>query len=126
MSLSVEVLLGTLTSVEVLQPTPYSIELSLTQPGPVGPQGSKGDTGATGLQGDKGDKGDPGSNGAGYDFTQSTPSDTWTVAHNLGFRPSVATYTSGGLEMLGTVQHLSADVLQISFSTPVAGTARLN
>lgn len=74
----------------------------------------------------KGDKGDPGSNGAGYDFTQSTPSDTWTVAHNLGFRPSVATYSAGGLEMLGTVQHLSADVLQISFSTPVAGTARLN
>lgn len=60
MSLSVEVVLGPLTSVEVLQPTPYAIELTLTQPGPMGPQGPKGDTGATGAQGDKGHKGDPG------------------------------------------------------------------
>lgn len=74
----------------------------------------------------KGDKGDPGSNGAGFDYTQGAASDLWTVAHNLGFRPSVSTFTVGGVEMVGSVQHLSADVLQIGFNTPVAGFARLN
>ena len=78
------------------------------------------------FKGDKGDPGTPGANGAGFDYVQISPSDTWTIAHNLGFRPSVATFTPGGLEMMGTVQHLSTDVLQITFSQPVAGTARLN
>jgi hypothetical protein len=61
----------------------------------------------------------------GVNYTQSSPSETWTIAHNLGIRPSVAVFTTGGLEMMGTVQHLSSDVLQVSFSQPVAGTARL-
>jgi hypothetical protein len=74
----------------------------------------------------KGDKGEPGLNGAGFDFTQPTPSTTWTIAHNLGLRPSVAIFTPGGLQVMGTALHLSADVLQINFSAPTAGTARLN
>jgi hypothetical protein len=78
------------------------------------------------YKGDKGDKGEPGLNGAGFDFTQPTPATTWTIAHNLGLRPSVAIFTPGGLQVMGTALHLSADVLQISFSTPTAGTARLN
>jgi hypothetical protein len=57
MSLGVEVVLsggeisldvsldGGLTRVEILQPAPISVELSLTQPGPMGPQGQKGDPG---------------------------------------------------------------------------------
>ena len=79
-----------------------------------------------GLDGDHGPPGPPGANGAGYDFSQATPSPLWTIAHNLGFRPSVATFTVGGVEMIGTVTHLSANVVQIDFSIPVAGLARLN
>ena len=74
----------------------------------------------------KGEKGDAGANGAGFDYTQSAASDTWTIAHNLGYRPSVSTFTPGGLEMTGSVQHLSAAVVRITFSQPVAGSARLN
>jgi len=74
----------------------------------------------------KGDKGDPGESASSYDFTQASPSDTWTIAHNFGFRPSVSIASVGGVEMDGTVTHLSTDVLQISFNIPVAGSARLN
>lgn len=62
----------------------------------------------------------------GYDHTQPTPAAQWTIAHNLGYRPSVATYSTGGIEITGSVTHLSTDVLQLDFNTPVAGTARLN
>ncbi len=78
------------------------------------------------YKGDPGDKGEPGLNGAGYEFAQPTPATTWTIAHNLGLRPSVATFTPGGLSVMGTTLHLSTDVLQINFSAPTAGTARLN
>jgi hypothetical protein len=71
-------------------------------------------------------QGPPGPAGAGLTHTQATPSDLWTVAHNLGTRPAVATFSVGGVEMWGTVMHLSTSVLQISFLTPVAGTARIN
>ena len=74
----------------------------------------------------RGEKGNPGANGAGFDYTQASASDTWVIAHNLGFRPSVTTYTVGGVEMVGSVAHLSTDVVQINFNTPVAGFARLN
>ncbi len=77
------------------------------------------------IKGDKGEKGDPGVSGAGFGYTQALPSAVWTIAHNLGFRPAASAYTVGGVEMWGTVTHISNDVLQFDFSTPVAGTARL-
>ena len=76
--------------------------------------------------GPPGPPGPPGANGAGFDFTQASPSAVWTISHNLGVRPSVSTLSVGGVEMWGTATHLSANVVQVNFSTPVAGTARLN
>lgn len=70
---------------------------------------------------DKGPKGDS----AGYTHNQGTPAATWTIAHNLGFYPSVSLYSAGGVTMFGTVVNLSLNVLQVSFEVPVAGTARL-
>lgn len=70
--------------------------------------------------------GPPGASGLmGYDHVQTVAAATWTIAHNLGVRPSVSTTTPGGLEMWGTVLHLSDNTLQVSFSTPVTGFARL-
>jgi hypothetical protein len=76
--------------------------------------------------GPPGPPGPPGASGAGITYTQTFPSATWTVAHNIGSRPAVSTFSVGGVEMMGTVTHLSTDVVQIDFSTPVAGTARIN
>jgi hypothetical protein len=60
-----------------------------------------------------------------YNYIQSTASTTWTIAHNLGRKPVVNTYTVGGTSLIGTVTNLSNNVLEISFSASVAGTARL-
>ena len=60
-----------------------------------------------------------------YNYVQTLPSTTWTIAHNLGKKPIVMTYTVGGTSLIGTVTNLSNNVLEISFSAAVAGTARL-
>ena len=60
-----------------------------------------------------------------YNYIQSTASTTWTIAHNLGRKPVVNTYTVGGTSLIGTVTNLSNNVLEISFSASVAGTAQL-
>lgn len=71
-------------------------------------------------------QGPPGPPAPSFTYVHGGPSDVWTVAHNLGFRPAVSIITVGGLEMMGNVQHLSENTLQITFTQNVAGTARLN
>ena len=62
----------------------------------------------------------------GYDHTQSSAASTWTIAHNLGYRPSVSAFSVGGVEMIASVTHLSINTLQLDFNLPVAGSARLS
>jgi hypothetical protein len=76
--------------------------------------------------GPPGPPGPPGPSGAGYDFDQVSPSTTWTINHNLGYRPSVQMFTVGGLEVLGEIQHVSDNQTLITFNIAVAGTARLS
>jgi hypothetical protein len=90
---------------------------------PVGPTQITVTQITTGLTGPSGTGG---VGGAGYTHNQDSPVSLWSISHNLGFRPSVSAFSMGGVTLLGTVTHLSANVLQISFSSPVAGTARLN
>lgn len=68
-------------------------------------------------------QGRPGS--PGFDHSQTAPATVWTINHNLGFRPSVQTFSVGGVEMLGSVQHISLNTLTLTFAAAVAGTARL-
>lgn len=63
---------------------------------------------------------------SGINFTQSTPSSTWTINHNLGYRPSIDLFTVGGVIMLGEVVHISLNQIVVNFTEPVAGFARLN
>lgn len=62
--------------------------------------------------------------GASYLHTQASPAEVWTVNHNLGVRPLVAAYTSGGVEMEVEVIHASANQLLINLASPLAGYAR--
>lgn len=57
-------------------------------------------------------------------FSQVTPSALWTVNHNLGFKPDVSLYTTGGLEFIAEVLHLSDNQLTITLQTPISGFAR--
>lgn len=58
-------------------------------------------------------------------YTQSVPAAVWTIAHNLGFRPSVELINAAGQEIDGDVTHTSQNVCVASFNQPVAGFARL-
>ena len=69
----------------------------------------------------QGPAGPPGSVGGQFTFTQASPSATWTVNHNLGFRPNVSLITLGGAEVWGEVLHVSANQVLVTFDGPIAG-----
>ena len=73
---------------------------------------------------EQGPPGPPGlSSNASHQYSQAAPSDTWTVNHNLGFRPSVALLSVGGREMLAEVIHTSVNQFIAYFDAPVSGIA---
>ena len=64
--------------------------------------------------------------GISYFHNQPTPSNMWTMAHNLGFTPSVELFDTGSCEVEGSVVHPSNNVCIAYFTIPIAGFARLN
>lgn len=60
----------------------------------------------------------------GFVFEQSSPSTTWTIAHNLGYKPVVSLYSVGSVEFEGQVTHLSSNVCVVNLVTAMAGFAR--
>lgn len=60
-----------------------------------------------------------------YTHVQGAASAEWIVNHNLGFRPSVEIFDTGGAEIDGAVLHVTPNQTRISFAVPVAGSARL-
>lgn len=62
---------------------------------------------------------------ASYTHTQSSASTTWTINHNLDYRPNVSVLSVGGVEMEATVLHTNANQTVITFNAATAGTARL-
>ena len=77
--------------------------------------GVQGPAGPTGPQGES----------AGFNFTQTSSSATWTINHNLGYYPAVTLYTSGGLEMEGEVLNTSLNQVVVYLATAISGSARL-
>ena len=70
-------------------------------------------------------KGKDGS-GAGFDFDQATPSDTWTITHSLNNQyPNVTCVDNDGNIIVGDINYYSANVTIIRFCVPVAGHAHL-
>lgn len=64
-------------------------------------------------------------NGA-YTFTQTTPSASWNITHNLGYPPNVLTMDLIGNEISGVVTHIDNNTLRIDFSQSVSGYAYLS
>jgi hypothetical protein len=69
--------------------------------------------------------GPPGPPAPSYSHQQSEASATWTINHNLGFRPSVELLDNANREIDGAVYHTSLNQAVAMFTRPVAGTARL-
>lgn len=61
-----------------------------------------------------------------YEHVQSSPSSTWTIPHNLGFKPNIELRNTGNQTIEGDIVHASVNTVVVSYNVPVAGTARLS
>ena len=61
-----------------------------------------------------------------FEFTQASPSITWTVNHDLNKFPSVTVVDSAGTQVFGDVDHTDNDNLTITFINQFSGKAYLN
>jgi len=104
-----------------LEPVYYNIEVvkndnevTIASPGPKGEKG------------DQGPKGDPGQSAGSFTFEQQSSSTTWTIEHNLGYRPAVFTtdYLKNTLE--GDISHTDSNNLVITFTDSVVGYVYLS
>jgi 3-oxoacyl-ACP reductase-like protein len=64
-----------------------------------------------------------------YTHTQSTPSTTWLVSHNLGHKPVVDVWVdyNGTQEKIlpYSIIHINDNIMQVVFTTAYTGAARL-
>ena len=67
----------------------------------------------------------PGGSGVAFVYTQASPATTWTINHNLGFRPSVELLDSGSQEIDGDIAHPTVNQTVVTLSPATAGLARL-
>lgn len=61
-----------------------------------------------------------------YTHSQASPSATWTIAHNLGRRPSVTIVDSAGNVQIGEVLYNSDNQITVTFAASFGGYAYLN
>lgn len=69
--------------------------------------------------------GPPGAGANPYTHTQAVPATSWTINHNLGYRPVVELFSAGGVEMIAEVVHTTVNQVVVSFLSATAGSARL-
>jgi hypothetical protein len=93
--------------------------------GHVGPAGPAGPAGEPGEQGPPGPWGGEGN--VSYRHYQTSPADTWTVEHDLPFRPNVTVVDSTGREVWpGVVEYPNDLTVQLTFSAAFGGEAYLS
>lgn len=92
----------------------YVRQIVVTSPGPQGPAG------LSGVQ--ESDVADL----VSFRHNQGAVSNLWVINHNLNFYPNVTIYDSAGSMVEGTVDHVNAVSLTISFSDPISGKAYLS
>jgi hypothetical protein len=99
-------------------------ELHLLEIGIPGPPGAPGEIGPMGPPGPPGT---PVGGAIAYEHDQSAPSSTWTVVHNLGYRPGgVSIEDTLGRDVEGEIAHINTNSLTISFLAPFAGKAYIS
>jgi hypothetical protein len=81
------------------------------------------ETVSVGTQGPPGASGADGVDGGSYYHIQAGVSDTWTVTHNLGYRPNVTAFNSADGEVEGDVVHNSVNDFTITFTSAFSGYA---
>jgi hypothetical protein len=61
-----------------------------------------------------------------FEYTQSTPSSSWTINHNMRFHPAVTVVDSGGTHVMGEVTYTSLNQVNVTFTSPFSGKAYLS
>jgi hypothetical protein len=61
-----------------------------------------------------------------YTHTQSIPSATWDITHNLGFHPSITIVDSSGRVVEGEEQYITTNIVRVTFSGAFSGKAYLS
>ncbi len=141
---TIEVINAPAVLVEVIEQPVETVEIFLQQ-GPKGNDGLKGDKGDDGLSAYevavlegfvgteaqwlaslKGDTGPPGESAPTFTYVQSVAAATWTINHNLGFKPTVELFDSGSQVVDAHIAHPSNQQTIVQFTAPIAGFARLN
>lgn len=61
-----------------------------------------------------------------YTHNQSSASDTWTIAHGLGFYPAVTIFDSANNEVEGAIIHDDLNNITVTFSAEISGKAYLS
>jgi hypothetical protein len=61
-----------------------------------------------------------------YTHNQNSVSDTWSVTHNLGKKPSVTVVDSADTVLYGAVLYTNNNSLTITLSAPTSGKAYMN
>jgi hypothetical protein len=64
--------------------------------------------------------------GSTYTHTQSIAASVWTVAHNLGRRPSVAVTDHLGVEIYSDVRWIDDNLVQITHGNAITGFVYCN
>ena len=61
-----------------------------------------------------------------FTFDQQSPASTWSITHNLGFKPSVFVVDTSDNVCYGDVQYTSVNALTVTFTQSFAGKAYLS
>ena len=61
-----------------------------------------------------------------FEFIQDVAATIWDVQHNLGYNPNVRLEDSNGVDIIGSIEHLSTNRLKVTFNQAVAGKAYLS
>lgn len=78
-------------------------EIIVTSPGPQGPPGTSAQV--------------------FYTHTQSVPSNTWTINHNLDGKPTAVVFDSANTQCEGTFSYPNNNQMVITFTAAFAGVA---
>jgi hypothetical protein len=70
-------------------------------------------------------QGPPGIGSPLYLHEQAAADLLWVINHNLGHRPIIELFTTGGLGMDGSIVHINSNQTQVQFASPIAGYATL-
>ena len=102
----------------------------------LGTQGTQGTSGADGIDGSALDNTDDLTEGltnkyftverVSFEHNQGSASNSWTITHNLGFKPNVTVIDSAGNIVEGEITYTNSNSLTVSFASAFSGKAYLS